>query len=241
MHDKDNKLLRLIEVQSFKAEYLIIGEREYKQKASKQKWREPSNEQLALEKRFTLLIAKFIRQGYLDHDLFFTFSLISHGRLVQETAIILQQAHVMGVSIGQGMVGVQERAIGDVAKGWIDKARDMVNGIVDRVRELISDALDDGGDDATIAQDAVDHAIEQVPDLIAETEIPTAIEDGVMNALQQGDVARVVWVVSPGACTLCMANADYGPVALGSAFPGGQTQAPAHPRCRCNVVPAESE
>lgn len=39
-------------------------------------------------------------------------------------------------------------------------------------------------------------------------------------------------------CPACQGNVDAGPVRIGDSYPSGDTQAPAHPRCRCQVIPA---
>lgn len=39
-------------------------------------------------------------------------------------------------------------------------------------------------------------------------------------------------------CPTCAANEDAGPVPTGDPYPSGDTHPPAHPRCRCAVVPA---
>jgi DivIVA domain-containing protein len=55
-----------------------------------------------------------------------------------------------------------------------------------------------------------------------------------------GDGATVRWLVDPScdACPDCDDNALAGDVAKGEAFPTGDTCSPAHPDCRCLVVPA---
>jgi cell division septum initiation protein DivIVA len=55
-----------------------------------------------------------------------------------------------------------------------------------------------------------------------------------------GEGAALRWLVDPScdACPDCDDNALAGDVAKGEAFPTGDTVAPAHPDCRCLVVPA---
>jgi phage gp46-like protein len=55
-----------------------------------------------------------------------------------------------------------------------------------------------------------------------------------------GDGAALRWLVDPScdACPDCDDNALAGDVAKGDAFPTGDAVAPAHPDCRCLVVPA---
>lgn len=51
-------------------------------------------------------------------------------------------------------------------------------------------------------------------------------------------VSEVSWVLGPGeACEMCAANEMGGAVILDSEFPSGDQRPPAHPNCRCGVVP----
>ncbi|GAC1468805.1 MAG: hypothetical protein PVS3B3_35260 [Ktedonobacteraceae bacterium] len=205
-------------------------------------WREPSHEQIALEKRMARIIKAFIRYGYLDVELNFVVVQSAQDELAQEIASLLQQAHAIGSTIGQNMVDVQENVVGNVAKSFVDRARDIVIGIVDRVRELVQNAIgnrEDGVDPEQAAQDAVDNAAEQLPDLIVETEVPSEIESAVMGVMRQGGVAMVRCVCSPGACARCMDNESQGAIPIGEAFADGSTSAPFHNRCRCNMVSAD--
>jgi hypothetical protein len=50
---------------------------------------------------------------------------------------------------------------------------------------------------------------------------------------------KAVWVVDDGGepCPDCDDNSLAGPTPIGETFPTGQTQPPAHPGCRCLLVP----
>jgi hypothetical protein len=54
------------------------------------------------------------------------------------------------------------------------------------------------------------------------------------------DVAEVRWVTEADnrVCPICDANSAAGPVKLGDPFPSGDPAPPAHPRCRCAVIPS---
>lgn len=47
------------------------------------------------------------------------------------------------------------------------------------------------------------------------------------------------WVVDPSSnvCPVCQGNASAGRRRIGSAYPSGDTESPAHDRCRCQVIP----
>jgi hypothetical protein len=52
-------------------------------------------------------------------------------------------------------------------------------------------------------------------------------------------VAYVRWLTEDAqACPTCLANEAQGPVPLGTPFSSGDTDIPAHPGCRCAVVPS---
>lgn len=61
------------------------------------------------------------------------------------------------------------------------------------------------------------------------------------TAVAAGPSRRWRWIPDNGGlpCADAEDNALEGPVACGSAFPTGDTRPPAHPGCRCIVVPAE--
>ncbi len=75
------------------------------------------------------------------------------------------------------------------------------------------------------------------------------IDDRVGDALWQARLAAVVaaapkgarlrWVVAPGAkaCPDCEDNSLAAPVTAGEPFPTGHVNGPAHPGCRCRLVP----
>lgn len=86
---------------------------------------------------------------------------------------------------------------------------------------------------------------------IARTEISNAVHEGRFERWRASGVARVRWVLAPGACEICTALVarSGGEVELGRAFVGAGEQIgsytpvmpvlhpPAHPNCRCTVVP----
>jgi len=100
--------------------------------------------------------------------------------------------------------------------------------------------VDDLGDDASEddALSALDDTALVVAETLGLTEIQSVVEETVMGELQASGIAQVEWVNEPGACPICLDNADAGPVNIGDTFPSGDSQAPAHNRCRCHTVPA---
>jgi hypothetical protein len=55
--------------------------------------------------------------------------------------------------------------------------------------------------------------------------------------IASGVVKRKKWLLDPDPCPVCIANAGQGEIPLLQAFQGGSMTSPAHPRCRCTVVP----
>jgi hypothetical protein len=70
-------------------------------------------------------------------------------------------------------------------------------------------------------------------------QIVTAIGQAAMALYQSVQLLNGCWQSADDGrvCTTCMVNEDAGPVPIGGAYPSGDTDAPAHPRCRCAVVP----
>ena len=76
-------------------------------------------------------------------------------------------------------------------------------------------------------------------ELIAVTEVMAAQGAAAFREYQQQQVAYKQWVVADAdACPVCKANAAEGPIPLSAVFQSGDLTVPAHPRCRCAVLPA---
>lgn len=75
---------------------------------------------------------------------------------------------------------------------------------------------------------------------IARTETATAQEAGSLAYYKAAGVPRKKWSDHDG-CPICKANAAQGPIKIGEAFQSGHQHAPAHPACRCTIIPVEDE
>jgi SPP1 gp7 family putative phage head morphogenesis protein len=78
----------------------------------------------------------------------------------------------------------------------------------------------------------------------AQTELARAISAATVDQYEDHDIDQHEWLVAGEdpedrvrVCPICMANAAAGPVDVGAAFPSGDKHPPAHPRCRCAVMP----
>ncbi len=114
---------------------------------------------------------------------------------------------------------------------------DLVAGL----RPRLARALDDGGGDEAAVAGAVSAAYREWK----TARIEPLARHHVLSAWAAGsfasaDDAELQWVVDPevGCSPDCADNVLAGPTAKGEAFPTGQLHPPAHPGCRCLVLPA---
>ena len=63
-----------------------------------------------------------------------------------------------------------------------------------------------------------------------------AVSVATVEAYKDFGVEQYEWL-SLDPCEVCSENSDAGPIAMGEEFPSGDTEPPAHPNCRCTVLP----
>jgi SPP1 gp7 family putative phage head morphogenesis protein len=75
--------------------------------------------------------------------------------------------------------------------------------------------------------------------MIADTELARATSQASVQAYREAHQEGVRWSPTPDArlCKLCAGNRDQGVIPIGQAFQSGVTAPPAHPNCRCAVLP----
>ena len=124
----------------------------------------------------------------------------------------------------------------------VDQASAMVREwLVGPLRDRLERAIREGAADSTAITKMVravyrewktQHIDEQLDDILR-----AAHGHGVLAATPPGTPVR--WTPDPrhGSCPDCDDNALEGPVAAGQPFPTGDTFAPAHPGCRCMLLP----
>ncbi len=116
-----------------------------------------------------------------------------------------------------------------------------------RLRETIASGLE-----RNLGLDAIAEAIEadyafsaERAARIAEYEVASANGaaslESYREAVEDGIAVRKAWWAEEGCCAVCQANADAGAIDLEDAFPSGDDATPAHPSCRCVVVPVVAE
>ena len=165
--------------------------------------------------------------------------------IIQHVAEYLQQAQVLGKQYAAKYVELpipsQEAVIGaDIVPGLLDRAKNLIQRALTWAKDLFTSKVDALGDDAN--EDDVLSALDDTALVVAETlgltEIQSVVEETVMDEFVQAGIGQIEAVNEPGACAMCVANADAGPINIGDTFPSGDTNAPFHGRCRCHTVPA---
>lgn len=135
-------------------------------------------------------------------------------------------------SIGSG--GADTAASLDTAR---EAVADMVATLRDRIEPVIADAA---GDNQVIAK-----RLRALYRDVKSSVVEPAVIDAVLHAHASGQIAgaggdvRFRWVVEVGAraCPDCEDNSLAGPTTAGEPFPAGHLAPPAHPGCRCELVP----
>lgn len=123
------------------------------------------------------------------------------------------------------------------------RADTLARDLVEPLRERLSRVLDRGADadDPSVAAESLratyrQWKVQQVEDC-ARHHAVTAFSVGAFAATPEG-AARQWLVAEAGHCPDCDDNALAGPTVKGQPFPTGQLHPPAHPGCRCMLVPA---
>lgn len=195
-------------------------------------WRPPEQAQHDLAHTVSLRIAAMLKSATVTtRKPYVSFPKAAQQDVIDSLVAALGKAYSMGVQYG----GV---------KDVLGKARDIVSGIIDRITDLVSSAIDamSGDDDVEeVVQEVLDRVDDYLPDGVAGDAIHAAVEDGVMSALEDAQVAQVEWTCNPGACKLCLANEEQGAINMGESFVSGDDSPPAHEHCRCNVTPVASK
>lgn len=191
--------------------------------------------------------------------------------LHDEAEIVLEAVAKSGVAEALAQIGVTDQGITELANGralkWAEaRAAEMVGKrkvkgklidnpnaewrIDEATRELlrgfVSEAIDQGWSNAKLAKE-IGHAFafsDERSMMIARTETAFADVAGNMAAYRSSKIVTGKrWVTSnlQGCCDDCDGNRDQGVVALNKKFQSGDDAPPAHPNCRCDVVPVLSD
>jgi SPP1 gp7 family putative phage head morphogenesis protein len=135
-----------------------------------------------------------------------------------------------------GAIQVLEQSAGKVGE-------DATNTITERIRQIIANDLQEDKTSLSKIRDDIEGMIDDEEewrtDRIARTELINAYSEGSMAAYKNsGVVDHVKWMTSDDdACPICEANEDEGVISVSENFESGDGEPPAHPNCRCCVVP----
>lgn len=119
-----------------------------------------------------------------------------------------------------------------------DIATELVDTLLVPIRERVAELVADSeGDDAIDGVRACYRRGKGTVSEVASLFVHTAFNRGVFDAVPEGTLVR--WVVDPGAgpCPDGEDDALEGPISKGTPFPTGHLHPPAHPGCRCLLVP----
>jgi hypothetical protein len=125
---------------------------------------------------------------------------------------------------------VSEGRFGDLLKNAGLTLRNIDKTTTDRIGNAIAQGLTNGDTASTIG-DAVNAIIDDPirADVIAMTETSRAFNSAAIDSYTESGLDGWEWLAYEGACDEC--GDDAGPHNFGDDFP------PAHPSCRCGVLP----
>lgn len=110
----------------------------------------------------------------------------------------------------------------------------------DAIRQSVAKAFEEGLTPNQLAEKlAADHAFSPTRALtIARDQLALAQEAGSFAYFKVAGVTGKKWSAYD-ACPTCVANAAQGVIRIDAAFQSGHLHAPAHPNCRCRIIPEE--
>ncbi len=124
----------------------------------------------------------------------------------------------------------------------IQVVKSLADSRLNDLSQAITDTIAKGND--------VDSLIEKLPSIllvharsgmIARTEVARAITAATQARFRDQGVIRKAWETAPDdVCPICMDNKAEGPIPSGSLFKSGAPGPPAHPHCRCVIMPADN-
>jgi len=130
----------------------------------------------------------------------------------------------------------------DALQAFLDRNRGSIPAIADRRLRVFARVLAEAKARGMTAKELAQALRDALQDdawirMVAVTELTRASAEAARTVYTTAGVTRWRWVTEPGACPLCTANEDAGPRVIGEAWPDGADAPPAHPHCRCSVLP----
>ena len=112
-------------------------------------------------------------------------------------------------------------------------------GTRDRVADLVAKAIENG-DSLRTLKNALRNDIAFSPrraETIARTETATAMGKASLQSYTSRGIEGKRWLTAGAEDGVCLDNADAGVIRVSDSFPSGDDAPPAHPNCRCTIVP----
>lgn len=120
--------------------------------------------------------------------------------------------------------------------------KNIMDTTLDRIGTILADGLAVGSTSVTVAKEFIRAGIEGIAEnpsralTIATTEMSAAMNTASVETYQDLSVEMVEWLGIEPCEEICLDN-DGQQVPIGDAFASGDTEPPAHPNCRCVILP----
>jgi hypothetical protein len=125
-----------------------------------------------------------------------------------------------------------------------DLARELAASTADRVRERLASVIHDANEDDEAMIDGFRACYRewkaQHVDTVTRHMVEAAFARGVFEAVSSDTPVRWLGDDDGAPCPDCEDNVLAGPLGKGDEFPTGHRHPPAHPGCRCLVLPADA-
>jgi len=133
----------------------------------------------------------------------------------------------------------------DALKAFVDQNRTTIPVIADRRLQVFARVLADAKARGLTVKQLADALRDALQDdawarMVALTELTRASAEAARAAYTAAGITTWRWMTEPDACPVCVANEAAGPRFIGEAWPDGSAAPPAHPHCRCSVLPLDS-
>lgn len=155
---------------------------------------------------------------------------------VNDAVIQLQQD---GHPVRQSIVDLHESV-----SGWASQRGDELAAMVDdstasMLVKLAQKAADDELTFAQIIESFEESYVfsDERTEVIGATSVAEADGKGNLDAYEAAEVVHKMWVAEADCCSICAMNTAAGHVGINEPFPSGDDTRPAHPNCRCEVIP----
>lgn len=118
--------------------------------------------------------------------------------------------------------------------------RSVADNRLDLLAAVLADGLEHGWSGDQLADrlhDVLDRP--KWADAVAITETARAVGAATQDRYRRHGIDRNRWLTAPDqrVCPKCAVNAAAGAIPVGDPFPSGRTAPPAHPKCRCALLP----